>query len=101
MSSANSNEYVRMPEGCAGVDDRWVAPIELGDRIRKVRLLKGLQQQEFAEIIGVARAIVSRWEKNETIPKVPNVIKISETFGVDIQWLLKGKSELVKQLPGN
>ena len=79
------------PEKGIGVDGNWTAQFEIGDRIRKLRLLKEMQQEEFADHIDAARAMVGRWESNSTVPKTANVLAISETFGVDLEWLLRGK----------
>ena len=80
----------RKPIDGVGEDGRWEGVFEIGDRIRKVRLLKGMQQDEFADNIDVARAMVGRWESNATVPKIANVLAISETFGVSLEWLVAG-----------
>lgn len=81
------------PESAAGTDGNWVPEFEIGDRIRKTRVSKGLQQDEFAEGIGVARAMVGRWEVNAVIPSVDSIRRISDVYGVSLEWLIRGSSD--------
>lgn len=56
-------------------------PVEsktLGDRIKVSRLDRGLLQREVAEVIGVKRGTINKWECNRGKPRacdVPAILK--------------------------
>lgn len=65
-----------------------VEPIwTLGNRIWRARLHAGLEQAEVAEALGVSRALVSRWEKDLSDPRVGQLHQIAELTGVSFTWL--------------
>jgi len=59
------------------------------EKMQKLRKEKGLSQEEFAEMLGVSRQSVSKWESKITYPETEKLITISEIFGVTLDSLLK------------
>ncbi|MCL2434208.1 MAG: helix-turn-helix domain-containing protein, partial [Clostridia bacterium] len=45
----------------------------LGDRIQKLRKTKGWSQEQFAELLGVSRQAVSKWETDQASPEIENI----------------------------
>lgn len=64
---------------------------EIGARIRRIRDEKGLTQEEFGKLIGVQGAAVSKYEKGDIDPGTAGIVRIAETGGVAIDWLITGK----------
>lgn len=60
----------------------------IGQKILELRTDKGLSQEELAEIIGVSRHTVGKWENDIVNPNAENINKICETFGVDANYLM-------------
>ena len=60
----------------------------LGDRIRKLRTEKELEQKELAQILQVHKGTVSNWENNKRIPDSEMLIKIANYFSVTTDYLL-------------
>ena len=60
----------------------------LGDRIRKLRTEKELEQKELAQILQVHKGTVSNWENNKRIPDNEMLIKIANYFAVTTDYLL-------------
>ena len=56
-------------------------PKNLGEKIRKARMDKGLLQKELAEQIGVTKDTVRNWEIGRTEPIRESVEKIKEFIG--------------------
>ncbi|MBQ7798089.1 MAG: helix-turn-helix transcriptional regulator [Clostridia bacterium] len=48
------------------------------EQVKKIRLARGLEQQEFAEILGVSRHTVSFWETGVRNLSAKNIKKILE-----------------------
>jgi len=68
--------------------------MSVGERIRKLRKSLGLNQQEFAKRIGIARGYLSELESGKK-PAPDRILKlISHTFGVSYEWLKYGKGEM-------
>lgn len=56
----------------------------LGQNIKKLRQVKGLSQQAFAEIFELKRANISSYEEKRAEPKLEYVIKIANYFGIPL-----------------
>ena len=65
----------------------------LNTRIKELRKEKGLTQLQLAELLNVTDKAVSKWEVGEANPDIILLPKISEIFGVTLDYLLTGKKE--------
>ena len=59
------------------------------EKLISLRKKAGMSQEELAERIDVSRQAVSRWELGSTLPDAPNLLKLSDLFGVSIDYLLR------------
>ena len=72
----------------------------IGQRIRELRLGRGLTLQEVATVLGVTRASVSKWEQGHSHPEYSRLEELARLFGVPAAHLLsEGKGEPVKGYP--
>ena len=55
-------------------NDTW------GNRLRKLRLKRNLQQKDLAKMVGVTKAAICRYEKNCLKPSIQVMLKINEIF---------------------
>ncbi len=67
-----------------------------GANIRRMRLEKGLTQEETAQHLGVSFQSVSKWERGDGYPDIEMLPSIANYFGVSIDELL-GVSEQMKK----
>ena len=56
----------------------------LGERLQKLRKQNMLSQEKLAELVGVSRQAVSKWETGLTNPDTENLIKLAEIFILSI-----------------
>lgn len=77
----------------------------IGDRIYKIRKERNLSQEDLANMIGVSRQIVSRWESNLSVPLSDKLKIISEKLNINYDELLNGtvmenkrKSNIIKYM---
>ncbi|WP_163327598.1 helix-turn-helix domain-containing protein [Desulfurobacterium thermolithotrophum] len=68
--------------------------IELGKRIKQIRMSKGLTQREFADELGVSTRAVQEWEAGRRTPSEPVLRQIEVTFSVNPEWLRHGRGEM-------
>jgi phage repressor protein C with HTH and peptisase S24 domain len=65
----------------------------LAERLKLVRKVRGgITQQQMADAIGVKRGAVGNWERGETVSR-ENLSKISDVYGVSLDWLQKARGE--------
>lgn len=60
--------------------------VSVGDRIRELREVNGLSQYKLAQITGINRSTIKRYEDN-FITKISfeNLIKIAKALGADVK----------------
>lgn len=56
----------------------------LGERLQNLRKENMLSQEKVAELVGVSRQAVSKWENDLSYPDTKNLIRLSEIFGVSV-----------------
>ena len=65
-----------------------------GQRIQKLRTDASLSQEAFANMLGVSRQSVSKWEADKAFPEVDKLAVIAREFGVSCDWLITGEEIL-------
>ena len=69
----------------------------LGDMIKKLRLEKGITQDELAKKLNLSASTISLYENNMRDPDIRTLIDLSKVFDVTTDYLL----ELSKEKHGN
>lgn len=64
--------------------------MNIADRIQSLRKSKGISQEQLADVVGVSRQAVSKWESEQTIPDLEKILLMSEYFDVTTDYILKG-----------
>ena len=62
--------------------------VELGRKLRSLRLDRGLHQRQVAERIGVTTSVISAYENNIRQPSYEVFIKLARLFDVSADYLL-------------
>ena len=60
----------------------------LSDRIKNCRQSAGLSQEKMAELVGVSRQAVTKWETGQTSPSTENLFRLAEILGTTVDLLL-------------
>lgn len=64
-----------------------------GEKIAKLRKENNYTQEQLAEVLGVSRQAVSRWETDQMYPDTEKMIVISKVFQCTMDYLLKEEIE--------
>ena len=72
----------------------------LSENIKELRICYGMNQVEFAEVIGVTKQCVSNWENDNVMPSIEMLIKLSDFFKVSTDYLLGRETESVLKSDG-
>lgn len=62
--------------------------IEIGKRIRELRLAKNLSQTELAKLIKTTQDTVSLWELGKSYPSLDYIVELTKIFNVSSDYLL-------------
>lgn len=65
-----------------------------GERIRARRKALQLTQQALAKSIGVSHVAVSQWEKEETVPRGENLLRLAQWLQCTAAWIIDGDGEV-------
>ena len=64
-----------------------------GETIQALRRQKNLTQEQLAELVGVSRQAVSKWELNAALPDTDKLVPLARALGVSVDELLGNVSE--------
>lgn len=69
----------------------------IGTRITKLRTEMNLSQGQLAELLGVSRQAVSKWENDQSSPDTLKLIRLADVLNTEVEYLATGK--VTKQEP--
>jgi transcriptional regulator with XRE-family HTH domain len=56
--------------------------MNIGAKIKELRIEKGLSQMQLAQLIGVSQKAIDYWERNVNEPKASYIIALVRTFDI-------------------
>lgn len=66
--------------------------MNVGLKIQTLRKQRGMSQEQLAEVLGVSRQAVSKWEMDQSVPDLDKIIALCDCFGVTSDYLLRDNS---------
>lgn len=78
------------PDTDAAVDVTYAS---FGDRLRAIRKEKGMSQDEFAQMLGTSKQVLSRYEIGQRIPKITQVQEYAKRLNVSADYLMGDSPE--------
>lgn len=70
----------------------------IGSKLKTARAALNLTQEEVAEKIQISRQTLSNWENEKTYPDITSIVKLSELYGVSLDFLLKDDEKILKHM---
>lgn len=68
-----------------------------GEKLALLRKEKNITQEELADVLGVSRQSISKWEQDRAFPETEKLIKLSEIYNCSIDYLLKDEDKVIGQ----
>ncbi len=68
--------------------------MKFNEKIVRLRKIKGITQDEFANAVGVSRQAVYKWESGQSYPEVAKLLEIKLLFNISIDDLLDDNFEI-------
>lgn len=62
--------------------------MEIGDNLKRIRLKRGLSQNEVADKLNISRQAVSKWERNISSPDIETLEKLRKLYDVSFDELI-------------
>ena len=66
------------------------------DNLLYLRNIKGLSQEQVAEVVGISRQSYSKWEQGDTFPDIDKCDKLAKFYGVTIDSLIHSDEKIGK-----
>ena len=70
----------------------------LGEKLAKLRKENNYTQEQLADILGVSRQSVSKWESDLAYPETDKLIKLGELYDCSMDYLLKDQTDTPEPL---
>lgn len=64
-----------------------------GEKLQKLRKEKNYTQEELADILGVSRQSISKWESDAAFPETEKLITLSKLFQCSVDYLLNEEND--------
>ena len=65
-----------------------------GEKIAALRRKAGMSQEVLADQLGISRQAVSKWEADQAVPGMDNLVELGRIFGVPVDAILRPDSRL-------
>ena len=70
----------------------------LGERIKEFRYMEGLSQEGLAEKLNVSRQAITKWESDNGVPDIDNLVSLSRLMGITLDELVLGEQKDVEEI---
>lgn len=77
----------------------WVILMSIGERIVQLRNDKGVSQGQLAQILGVSRQAISKWENDQSSPDTLHLIKLADVLDTEVEYLATGRKTVYEEAP--
>ena len=64
--------------------------MNLNERLHDLRKKAGYSQEQLAELLGISRQAISKWESGQGNPDIDNIIKLTKIYQVSADYILMG-----------
>ncbi len=61
--------------------------IKFRDRLKELRIERGISQNQLSKKIGISQAAIAKWEKGIIVPTIESATLIAKFFNVSLDYL--------------
>ena len=76
-----------------------VMNMDISERLQELRKKEGYSQEQVAEMLGLSRQAISKWESGQGKPEIDNIIKLTEIYNVSADDILLGTEKVSVPVP--
>jgi transcriptional regulator with XRE-family HTH domain len=64
----------------------------IGNRIKKIRISRGLSQESLANKVGVTKFLICRYENESVLPSAKTLARIASALNIDLYYITDGET---------
>ena len=72
--------------------------MSISEKLKQARAESELTQEAIAEKVGVSRQTIYSWESGKSYPDIASLMILSDVYGVTLDSLLKGDTDMIQHL---
>ena len=76
-----------------------VMNMSIAERLQELRKQSGYSQEQVAEMLGLSRQAISKWESGQGKPEIDNIVKLTEIYNVSADYILLGTEKVSVPAP--
>lgn len=73
--------------------------MSIAERLQELRKQSGYSQEQVAELLGLSRQAISKWESGQGKPEIDNIVKLTEIYNVSADYILLGTEKVSVPVP--
>lgn len=73
--------------------------MSIGERIIQLRGQKNMSQGQLAQMLGVSRQAISKWENDQSSPDTLHLIKLADALDTEVEYLATGQKPVYEEPP--
>lgn len=73
--------------------------MSIGERITELRNEKDISQGRLAQMLGVSRQAISKWENDQSSPDTLHLIKLADILDTEVEYLATGRKPVYEEAP--
>ncbi|MDO5545247.1 MAG: helix-turn-helix transcriptional regulator [Eubacteriales bacterium] len=73
--------------------------MSIGERIIQLRGQKNMSQGQLAQMLGVSRQAISKWENDQSSPDTLHLIKLADVLDTEVEYLATGQKPVYEEPP--
>lgn len=73
--------------------------MSIGERISQLRCEKDMSQGQLAQVLGVSRQAISKWENDQSSPDTIHLIKLADILETEVEYLATGRKPVYEEPP--
>lgn len=68
-----------------------------GEKLKQIRIEKGMSQQDFADLLNTSKQVISRYELGQTTPKIGVAANMCQILGVNLDNMINNSKNIYDQ----
>lgn len=68
--------------------------LTFGEKLKQIRIEKGMSQQDFANLLNTSKQVISRYELGQTTPKIGVAAKMCQILGINLNNMINDEKDI-------
>lgn len=73
--------------------------MDMAERLQTLRKNANYSQEQVADLLGISRQAISKWESGQGKPEIDNIVKLTELYHVSADYIILGQESEATPAP--